>query len=536
MLLSRRIEENARESINTQIPTSLIRVQFVLKFPSELIWWTNRNGPQSEWMIGIVKYLRISRRKPFPGPNLRTMDSTTVGVVLATTFSVGTVLALCLNYGFRWDSKSKLTSNGRTSEKKGPNSIATTTTCNIASKKMKPIVLNGLVNRKQTNHHNNAANFVPVKVASESSLRSLTETKKQNNTSEKSDETNVFPKVACTQKQAKLSKKLEEVNAQVKHLTLLRNNNDAKLTELQKEVDEKSSQIQRYELANRSLSEKVQELESLLKTKDNKIEQLLANKKKLETEVYERISSFESDRNSMSRALEDQVARSKAILETNQTLERSIIDLKSVNLRQEEVIKHLQGERATYEQQMRQTLNEMSSELRELQSRLSTNAELSGATAKNHEINKVQLLEMAQREKELRGEMRRLQKSLSALFPDIKVESKSQDGSANIDWVGLYVAAMKQLSKNVEDLRKASEMQAHQNDVLLSPSKKSTMWHSSPKRSTKGLGSTGGDSPRTGSPTSNGRSSRGSSYYADKKLAETRLVESLALFCLRCLD
>lgn len=249
---------------------------------------------------------------------------------------------------------------------------------------------------------------------------------------------------------------------------------------------------------------KVQELELILKTKDAKIEELVSNKKKSELDARERIKL-------VCKNLNEQVARFEVVVEANKTLEKSVIDLRCVNKRQEELIKQLQGERAVYESQMRQTLNEMSFELRELQSRLSANSELK-ETKTNNEV-----IEMAQREKELRSEMRRLRRSLSALFPGIKVNGKLYDENSDSNWAGLYIAALKQLSSNVEDLSKA-----HHNDISMSPTKKS-------QDST-------GNSPRTGSPTSNGRSSRGSSYYADKRLAETRLVESLALFCLRCLD
>lgn len=249
---------------------------------------------------------------------------------------------------------------------------------------------------------------------------------------------------------------------------------------------------------------KVQELELILKTKDAKIEELVSNKKKSELEAGERIKL-------VCKNLNEQMARFEVVVEANKTLEKSVIDLRCVNKRQEELIKQLQGERAVYESQMRQTLNEMSFELRELQSRLSANSELK-ETKTNNEV-----IEMAQREKELRSEMRRLRRSLSALFPGIKVNGKPYDENSDSNWAGLYIAALKQLSSNVEDLSKA-----HHNDISMSPTKKS-------QDST-------GNSPRTGSPTSNGRSSRGSSYYADKRLVETRLVESLALFCLRCLD
>lgn len=466
-----------------------------------------------------------------------TMDSTTIGVVIAT-FSVGSLVILIWKFGYRKEHKPNIVPLPE--ERKG-----SVTNVNIAIKNGKPVSSDGGGSLTKRKIHQNGSSSraleksLPV-LLSESSCNGQ-ELSKSNDNNHNNNHLNVFPKpitttttAGITQKQAKLSRKLDEVNAQLDQLLLYKSHSETKLSILQKELNEKYSQIHQYELANRSLSEKVQELELLLKTKETKIDLLLESKKRTEVESRNTLIALETECTSLNKALQVQTSKTEEVFAAKNTLEKTVFELRSINQQQDERIKQFERERSTHESQMKQTLNEMSQELKELQAKLNVTSEMNDDAKKD----RLQVVEMAQREKELRREMRQLRKSLSALFPDIKVDDKNPDGTnKEHNWVSLYVAAMKQLSGNVEDMLDGQTRK----DILLSPTKKS-LWNAKTNISSRSttphkLGSTGGDSPRTGSPTSkSGRSSRGSSYYAEKRMAEARLVESLALFCLRCLD
>lgn len=468
------------------------------------------------------------------------MDSTTVGVVIAT-FSVGSLVVLIWKFGYKREQRPNIVSPPK--ERKG-----SITNVNIAIRNAKPASSDGGSSvTKRKSHQNGCSTRVVEKPIPDLFGESGCNGGQYLTKSDNNNHLNVFPKpltstnststtTSCiSQKQAKLSRKLDEVNAQLDQLLLYKTNTETKLLNLQKELNEKSSQIHQYELANRSLSEKVQELESLLKTKETKIDLLLESKKRAEVESRNKIAVLETDRTTMNKALSEQTSRIREVLEQKNSLEKTVNDLKSTNQQQEEKIKKFERDRSTNDTQMKHALTDMGRELRTLQARLNATSELNEEAAKR---DRQQVLEMAQREKELRREMRQLRKSLSALFPDIKIDDQNADGPNN-NWVSSYVAAMKQLSGNVEDMLEDPQTRK---ELLSSPTKRS-LW--SAKSAISGsrsatplkLGSTGGDSPRTGSPTSkSGRSSRGSSYYAEKRMAEARLVESLALFCLRCLD
>lgn len=269
---------------------------------------------------------------------------------------------------------------------------------------------------------------------------------------------------------------------------------------LRAKLDEKLVQLQRYELSQQKMSERMAELESKLRVADHLVDELRASKQHDDYEASAKISELKSDRIQLDKGLKDQVTRFKEVSEANSLLSRTINELKSINSRQDEMLKQMTDERQIHELSMKRTLQEMELELKELQRKLNANTVPSRQDEKvllrdgiaNHDQMGVD------REQKLISEMNQLREGLANLFPDAVKPSSDTDGAATNSWVRSYVVALKQLSKTLDELKEPNN-----NVKSESPT--------SPKKPLTTNNRTTLTTPRKKTPSqvNNGRSSRG---------------------------
>lgn len=297
---------------------------------------------------------------------------------------------------------------------------------------------------------------------------------------------------------AQVVQKLEQEKAQLQNMLANSNVNETEICKLRDEVNEKMGQVQHYELSNHAMAEQIQKLESKLCKAELQLDQLRSSKQHDDYEACAKITELESDRSRLDKNVRDHVARLREVCETNNLLEKSVKELQLINNRQEDMLKRLRDERHVNEASMKRTLCEMEHELKELQTKLSANS-ASHDERLRKEINQAEreLSDADEREQRLQAEMKELREGLSALLPAEVKQANQLDvlNGRSGNWIQQYLAAFKQLSKTVEELKES-------NNNLDSPSK------STIDKSTSTV-LTNGNISRVGSPTSNGRSSRG---------------------------
>lgn len=295
-----------------------------------------------------------------------------------------------------------------------------------------------------------------------------------------------------------------------------RQDSERKVSDLQVKVEDQLQQISRYELSSQILSERVEELDASLKLAQSTIEKLQLERQKGEQEV------------------------------------------------------------ANNEATMRRTLSEMEYELRELEAKLNV-------SSRNEQLRKEKLEKeidsVGKREQRLLANMRQLREGLASLLPNLKlnqVVAEAQESAATAtisesgeDWIQHYLAAVKQLAKTVDELQEInnnnnSKINIGNYNNLSNQSANSSPTSSPPDSPTKSLAdkstlttlssgvysnrssmaASSTRSKRVGSPLQvSGRTSKAGSHKpdhgygpGDKRVMETKLLEALALFCLRCLD
>lgn len=325
----------------------------------------------------------------------------------------------------------------------------------------------------------------------------------------------------------KLISKLEQENSHLQAL-MANNSNGDELQRLSHELDEKLDRLHRSERANEGLCKKNQELETRLRNAETQLNEMEAKKRSGDYEACTRIAELESDRVALEKALKNHMARLNEVLAANSILEKSLNDAHVLNSQQDDMIKRLHEERHINEKSLQRALCEMETELRTLHEQLSNKSAISEERhRKQLDQFEKELIDAGQREQKLNGKMRQLRDGLSELFPDLNanVVQTSPD-----DWVHQYLVALKRLTITVDELRRTNNgnslNQGNDNDSEHSnrstPSKRSGI-----DKSTL-TSNANGKSSRVGSPTSNGRSSRGEFDLTDGSISnELRLTDRL---------
>lgn len=292
--------------------------------------------------------------------------------------------------------------------------------------------------------------------------------------------------------------KLEQEKTQLQ--TLMANSssvNENENCKLREELNEKMGQLRNYELSNHAMAEKTQKLENKLCKLELQLEQLRSSKQHDDYEACAKINELESDRSHLDKTVKDHVARLREVCETNNLLEKSVKELQLINSRQEDMLKRLRDERHVNEASMKRTLCEMEHELKELQTKLSANSASQDERLRK-EMSQAErnLSDADEREQRLHAELKELRDGLSALLPiEIKPNQVDKSNGRPENWVQQYLAAFKQLSKTVEEMKESNNN--HDSPIKSTIDKSTSTLH------------TNGNSSRQGSPTSNGRSSRG---------------------------
>lgn len=298
---------------------------------------------------------------------------------------------------------------------------------------------------------------------------------------------------------AQLVQKLEQDKAHLQAMLANTSVSESEVCKLREELNEKMGQLQHYELSNHAMAEQIQKLESKLCKVELQLDQMRSSKQHDDYEACAKITELESDRSHLDKTVKDHVARLRELCETNNLLEKSVKELQLINSRQEDMLKRLRDERHVNEASMKRTLCEMEHELKELHGKLSANsASHDERLRKEMSQAERELSDADQREQRLQAELKELREGLSALLPvDVKTNQTDMLNGRSGSWVQQYLAAFKQLSRTVEELKETN------NNNHDSPSRSPMI-----DKSTSTL-HTNGNSSRIGSPTSNGRSSRG---------------------------
>jgi hypothetical protein len=315
---------------------------------------------------------------------------------------------------------------------------------------------------------------------------------------------------ACDES-SKIISKLEEDNVRLQNLLAGSNVYHDELSKLRHEFNENVEQLQRYETANESLRKRIHELESNLRAADVHLGRMREEKQQDDYEACAKISKLESDRGALEKALKDNIIRLNEVLETKKLLEKSLNEAQISCAHKEEVIKRLNEEKHNNETSMKRALFEMEQELRMLHERLSSKMATDDERFRQ-ELNQFEreLTDAGQREQKLKLKMKQLREGLSELFPDLMNNSNNNSEQTNSDdWVHHYLNALKQLTATVDELRRSKGNEQRQSKECADDDEQSSL-NSPSKRSVKSsLLYTNGKSSRVGSPTSNGRSSRG---------------------------
>lgn len=317
---------------------------------------------------------------------------------------------------------------------------------------------------------------------------------------------------------SKVISKLKEDNLHLQNLLANSNVHHDELNKLRHEFNENVEQLHRYEAANESLKKRMHELEANLRTRDIQLDRMQVDKQHDNYEACAKISELESDRVALEKALKDHIIRLNEVSEANKLLEKSLNETQLSNRHKDEVIERLNDEKHITEASMKRTLFEMEQELRKLHERLSSKMATNDERFRQ-ELDQFEreLTDAGQREQKLKLKMKQLREGLSELFPELRSNMSGQTNSD--DWVHHYLIALRQLTATVDELRRSNgndrqDKELGDHNSLDSPSKRSV-------RSNLSLSHTNGKSSRVGSPTSNGRSSRGEYQDISYRLVDT---------------
>lgn len=307
----------------------------------------------------------------------------------------------------------------------------------------------------------------------------------------------------------KLLNKFEQQQLQIQNFVNQLANKDNEVLSLHKDLEEKCKLLALNENKNEQLEKLLKEMEVKLNQQENHVEQFKKLRQQDEYELLAKLNEIESDKLRLEKILKDRMENLNESLKANNLLEKSVKELQLINSRQEDMLTRLRDERHLDEESMKRTLDEMQSELKELQNKLLLKDDQQTRQQQMHngdggDKNKLIL------------ELKQLREGLASLIPELKdkVELNFEEGTT--DWVQQYLLAIKQLGKTVDELKSQTSLDTG-NVSLSSPSPSPT---SSPSKKSMNGGF------RVKSPVSpSGRKSNNSTGNGDKKIMETKLLE-----------